>query len=79
MTTHMYDLIYCGTERWTDAVINKLKMSSRLAKLEKDVLFSQLRLEIEQTSSELFGNQQKYIHENEEIKIDDEKKRKKYK
>jgi len=74
MTTHVDDLIYSGTEEWNSTVVGKVCQEFKISKTAKKN-FRYIGLEIEQNQSDIFVDQQHYIMQLEELKIDENRKK----
>ena len=74
MTTHVDDLIYSGTEEWNSTVVGKVCQEFKISKTAKKN-FRYIGLEIEQNQSDIFVDQQHYIMQLEEMKIDENRKK----
>ena len=74
MTIHVDDLIHCGTDEWEKSVLKKVKEEFKISKTGIQN-FRYIGLEIEQNESDIFVNQQPYIMQLEEIKIDADRKK----
>ena len=74
MTTHVDDLIYCGTKEWQIEVLKKVQQEFKISKTGKQN-FRYIGLEIEQNESDIFVGQQPYIMQLEALKIKAERKK----
>ena len=74
MTTHVDDLIYCGTDEWRNTVINKIQSEFKISKFGTRA-FRYVGLGIEQNGSDLYVTQQHYIQSLEEINIDNNRRK----
>jgi len=74
ITTHVDDLVHCGTQEWEDSVLSQVKREFKISKSGQSC-FRYIGLQVEQNGSELYVNQKHYIQEFEELDIAADRKK----
>ena len=74
VVTHVDDFIYCGTTKWNDKVIGKIKSKFNIS-LESEGKFKFLGLNVEQSEKGICIDQGLYIESVKEISLSAERKK----